>query len=80
MTNFKQAFEVMKKDFETIQSTGETKAYFLDLIAHRNISDKIANTYNVRHESPQILVISNGKCIYDASHSGISYEEVVEQL
>lgn len=28
MTDFKQAFEVMKKDFETIQSTGETKAYF----------------------------------------------------
>ena len=28
MTDFKQAFEVMKKDFETIRSTGDTKTYF----------------------------------------------------
>lgn len=50
--------------------------YYLDLIKHRNISSKIVETFNVYHESPQILVIKDGACIYDESHSGISMEEI----
>ena len=53
--------------------------YFLDLIKHRNISNKIAGDFKVYHESPQILVIKNGECIYDESHSGIDMEEIIEQ-
>src|SRR6478735_4840636 len=45
-----------------------TKPYYLDLIAHRDISNKIENDFLVRHESPQVLVIKNGKCLYYASH------------
>ena len=54
--------------------------YFLDLIQHRNISGKIAEDFSVYHESPQILLIKNGECIYDESHSGISMDEISEQL
>jgi bacillithiol system protein YtxJ len=54
--------------------------YFLDLVAHRNISDKIAEQFNVYHESPQILLIRNGECIYDESHMGIRMDEIEEQL
>ena len=42
--------------------------YYLDLIKHRNISQKIAETFDVNHESPQILLIKNGICIYSKSH------------
>ena len=52
---------------------------FLDLIRHRDISGKIADDFGVEHESPQILLIKNGNCIYDESHTGISMEEVVQQ-
>ncbi len=45
--------------------------YFLDLINHRNVSNQIANTFNVGHASPQVLVIKNGKCVYNASHTNI---------
>ncbi len=31
------------------------------------------------HESPQVLLIRNGACVYDESHNGISMEEIVEQ-
>lgn len=54
--------------------------YFLDLIAHRAVSDKIAEDYQVYHESPQILVIKNGECIYDESHMGITMDEISEQV
>ncbi|MBF4485332.1 MULTISPECIES: bacillithiol system redox-active protein YtxJ [unclassified Flavobacterium] len=46
-------------------------AYFLDLIAHRDISNEIASRYNVYHESPQLILIKNGKAVYDVSHSDI---------
>lgn len=53
-----------------------TDFYYLDLLKHRNISNKIAANFNVHHQSPQVLVINNGKCTYDESHSGISMEEI----
>jgi bacillithiol system protein YtxJ len=53
--------------------------YFLDLIRFRNISNKVAEDFAVYHESPQILLIKNGECIYDESHSGIMMSEIEEQ-
>jgi len=54
--------------------------YFLDLISYRNISNKIASEFNVFHESPQILVIKNGECVYDESHSAITMDDIEEQV
>ena len=52
------------------------KPYYLDLIAHRDVSNEVATRYGIEHESPQVLIIKEGKCIYTASHSGISFEEI----
>lgn len=53
--------------------------YYLDLIAYRKISDAIAKKFDVYHESPQVLLISNGECVYDESHMGISMRDITEQ-
>lgn len=53
--------------------------YYLDLIAHRGLSNKIAEMFHVHHESPQVLLVKNGECTYDESHMGIRMDEVVEQ-
>ena len=53
--------------------------YYLDLIKHRNISQKIAEDFDVSHESPQVLLIKSGTCVYDESHSGISMDEIAAQ-
>lgn len=50
--------------------------YFLDLIAYRSLSDKIAQIFGVRHESPQVLLIKNGECVYHESHGAIYMEEI----
>ncbi len=52
--------------------------YYLDLIRYRNISNKIAEVFGVHHESPQVLIIRNGECIYDESHGSISMDEIAE--
>jgi len=54
--------------------------YHLDLLRHRDVSNAIAERYGVEHASPQVLVIRNGKCVYDESHFGIGYAEVTAQL
>jgi bacillithiol system protein YtxJ len=46
-------------------------AYFLDLIAYRDVSNEIMNRFGVQHQSPQLILIKNGKAIYSATHSDI---------
>jgi bacillithiol system protein YtxJ len=60
------------KNFEA-QFSLESKIsiYFLDLLNYRTISNEIATFFNVLHQSPQILLIENGRCVYNASHENI---------
>lgn len=51
--------------------------YYLDLLNHRPISNKIADTFNVYHESPQVLLIRDRNCVYDESHLGITIDEIL---
>ncbi len=57
----------------------EADFYFLDLIKYRHLSDKISDVFSVYHESPQVLVIRKGECIYDESHSAINMDDIAEQ-
>jgi bacillithiol system protein YtxJ len=52
--------------------------YFLDLLSYRNLSNYIADVFQVPHESPQILMIRNGECVYDESHMSIGMSEILE--
>jgi bacillithiol system protein YtxJ len=52
--------------------------FYLDLLKHREISNSLAEIFAVYHESPQILLIKNGECIYDNSHNGINIDELQE--
>ncbi|HLA55089.1 MAG TPA: bacillithiol system redox-active protein YtxJ [Flavobacterium sp.] len=54
----------------------EAKGYFLDLIAHRDVSNEIADRFSVIHQSPQLILLKDGKCIYTASHSDIDADEL----
>lgn len=53
--------------------------YFLDLLNHRDISAEIESKFNVEHQSPQVLVISKGKSIFDTSHMDINLPEIISQ-
>ncbi len=54
--------------------------YFLDLIAFRKLSDQIEEEFGVAHESPQVIIIRDGRAVYDNSHFGISYPEIMAQV
>jgi bacillithiol system protein YtxJ len=65
------------KQFENeFDLEGSVTPYFLDLLNHRDISQEIATRFDVYHQSPQLLLIKEGKSVYDASHSDIDAVEL----
>ncbi len=61
------------------ESTGDYDVpfYMVDVIRDRPISRAIADTFQVEHESPQLLLIKGGECIYDASHESVSLKPML---
>lgn len=62
------------------EKVGDLKPYFLDLLANKSLSAQIASTFDVEHQSPQVLLIKDGVCIYSATHFDISFAELEEKL
>lgn len=61
-----------KAEMENVQP------YFLDLLNYRDISNAIAEQFDVQHESPQVLIISNGQSVLDLSHFEIDYNKILK--
>ncbi|MDZ7615147.1 MAG: bacillithiol system redox-active protein YtxJ [Flavobacteriaceae bacterium] len=45
--------------------------YYLDLLQYRAISNAIEAEFQVKHESPQLLIIENEKAVNSAAHYDI---------
>lgn len=58
----------------------KARPYFLDLLQHRDISNEIASRFGVMHQSPQLILIKEGKSVYDTSHGDIDAEKVGEMV
>lgn len=71
----KRRFEL---DWEDLPA--DMPLYFLDLIRYRDISNQVAQLFQVHHESPQLLLIKDGECILDQSHGSISVEEAIGEI
>jgi len=54
--------------------------YYLDLKTYRDLSNTVAEKFSIHHESPQVLVIRQGQCIFDASHLDISVSDLREVI
>lgn len=61
---------------ECKEATPPYQFYFLDLIAHRDLSNQIAQDWAVVHQSPQIIVLENGQVTHNASHNNISLSAI----
>lgn len=56
--------------------TEKCDLYFIDLIAHRNVSNLLAEISAVTHQSPQVLLVKNKEVIHTASHSEIEARSI----
>lgn len=69
-----------KRMLESNWDLDNVPAYYLDILQNRAISGKVSELFGIRHESPQVLLIKNGKCVYHDSHMGVSAKNVKEAL
>ncbi|MBS1729264.1 MAG: bacillithiol system redox-active protein YtxJ [Bacteroidetes bacterium] len=65
-------YRLNKENIQTLNA----EFYLVNIIRHRDISYKIQHDFKVVHESPQLLIIFHGKCIYHESHGAICLEEI----
>jgi bacillithiol system protein YtxJ len=54
--------------------------HLIDVVTNRETSLKIAEELGVRHESPQIIVIKEGKVVYTESHMAIKPDLLLTHL
>jgi bacillithiol system protein YtxJ len=62
------------KQFEKLftEENQRLKVYYLDLLNYRDISTEIGQTFQVMHQSPQLIVVRNGNVVHHASHNDIT--------
>jgi bacillithiol system protein YtxJ len=62
------------KQFEGLfqENHQHLKVYYLDLLNYRNVSDEVGYTFQVMHQSPQLLVIKNEVSVHAVSHNDIT--------
>ena len=62
------------KQFEALfkEEHQHLKVFYLDLLNYRNVSDEVGYSFQVMHQSPQLLAVKNGVSIYNASHYDIT--------
>lgn len=60
--------------FSTSWAYEEDRAdlYFLDLHRYRPVSNAVADKFEVRHESPQLIVLKEGEVVAHSSHGAIT--------
>lgn len=49
----------------------DVQPFLLDLLNYRAVSNAIAADLNTEHQSPQLLLIRDGKTVHSANHSNI---------
>lgn len=47
------------------------------VVEDREVSLACANKLGIQHESPQVIILRNGKPIWHASHTSITYDNIV---
>ena len=49
----------------------DIKFFYLDLLSYRDISNEIANEFQVLHQSPQLIILRNQEVVHHSSHAAI---------
>lgn len=58
----------------------ETPAGFIDVLAHRALSNRVTEATGVSHASPQALLLEHGRVTWTASHFKIAVDSLREAL
>jgi bacillithiol system protein YtxJ len=71
-----------KEELEGIadQVLDSSDLYMINVIHQRDLSNAIASTFDVRHESPQVIIIKDGEVAWKGSHWAIKGTDILDEL
>lgn len=69
-----------EKEWFSRSESNDYPCYYLDLIAHRAVSNAISEDSRTIHQSPQLLAIYKKHTFYHASHDSINASTVAEKI
>lgn len=72
------AYDKLESGFALLE--GKVDFHYLDLLSYRSVSNEVAEKTGVLHQSPQIILLENGKVVYTVTHLAINPEKIVEHL
>lgn len=58
----------------------DVTVYIVDVIQFRPLSRAIANRTGIRHQSPQAILIHNGKPVWNGSHFRVTLDELAARV
>jgi bacillithiol system protein YtxJ len=67
-------------ELKSLAEDGSLPVYKLVVQESRALSDEIAESLGVRHETPQAIVLDDGAPVFDASHFDVTAEAVREAV
>jgi len=69
------ALSRLERNWKT-EEVAPLKMYYLDLLSYQDISQHVAESFDVEHQSPQVLILKEGNAIFVRSHLAIAFDEI----
>jgi bacillithiol system protein YtxJ len=58
----------------------DVPVFWIDVVTHRQLSQRVAEHLGVTHESPQVILVERGRAIWHASHWEVRASDLEEQV
>lgn len=68
------------RQMETFVQTASTPVYLVRVIEERPLSNKIAERLQIRHQSPQVMIVKANQVVWQASHYDITAKAVAQAV
>ncbi|WP_205703298.1 bacillithiol system redox-active protein YtxJ [Jeotgalibacillus sp. S-D1] len=67
-------------EYKKFDHEADADVYYLAVQESRELSNHIAQTFGIRHESPQAIYFKNGEPVWNASHNKIKANSLKDQV
>lgn len=61
-------------------SKDDVLVVMIKVIESRPVSNQVANDLEVKHQSPQVLLLSNRKVLWHTSHQSVTKDNIIKAL
>jgi bacillithiol system protein YtxJ len=61
-------------------SNPDARVHMVDVLGSREVSNHLAERTGITHQSPQVIVASGGRAVYDAAGFAITADKLAEKV